>query len=118
MIDEGWFKTYGDWEFHEGRFPDPHGMMKELKALGFNESQQFSLAIDGNLTNLIKKDRPALGQLHLAGFPFLRIRESPLLMAEQLTLQQVLRQSCAVDHYKRLVLAVAVFMNQAHAQLG
>lgn len=35
MIDEGWFKTYGDWEFHEGRFPDPHGMMKELKELGF-----------------------------------------------------------------------------------
>ena len=35
MIDEGWFKTYGDWEFHEGRFPDPHGMMKELKEMGF-----------------------------------------------------------------------------------
>ena len=35
MIDEGWFKTYGDWEFHEGRFPDPHAMMKELKDLGF-----------------------------------------------------------------------------------
>lgn len=35
MIDEGWFKTYGDWEFHEGRFPDPHGMMQELKEMGF-----------------------------------------------------------------------------------
>lgn len=35
MIDEGWFKTYGDWEFHEGRFPDPHSMMKELKDMGF-----------------------------------------------------------------------------------
>jgi len=35
MIDEGWFKTYGVWEFHQGRFPDPEGMMKELKALGF-----------------------------------------------------------------------------------
>jgi len=35
MIDEGWFKTYGDWEFHEGRFPDPHAMMKELKKMGF-----------------------------------------------------------------------------------
>ncbi len=36
MIDEGWFKSYGDWEFHEGRFPDPHGMMKELKEMGFS----------------------------------------------------------------------------------
>jgi alpha-glucosidase (family GH31 glycosyl hydrolase) len=36
MIDEGWFKNYGEWEFHEGRFPDPDAMMKELKALGFS----------------------------------------------------------------------------------
>ncbi len=35
MIDEGWFKTYGNWDFDRGRFPDPKAMMKELKELGF-----------------------------------------------------------------------------------
>ena len=35
MIDEGWFKSYGDWDFDRTRFPDPEGMMHELKALNF-----------------------------------------------------------------------------------
>lgn len=35
MIDEGWFKTYGNYEFDPGRFPDPKAMMNELKDLGF-----------------------------------------------------------------------------------
>ena len=35
MIGEGWFKTYGDWDFDPGRFPDPKAMMNELKELGF-----------------------------------------------------------------------------------
>ncbi len=35
MIDEGWFKTYGDWEFEPTRFPDPKSMMTELHQLGF-----------------------------------------------------------------------------------
>jgi alpha-glucosidase (family GH31 glycosyl hydrolase) len=35
MIDEGWAKTYGDWDFDRGRFPDPNAMVKELHSLGF-----------------------------------------------------------------------------------
>jgi hypothetical protein len=35
MIDEGWAETYGVWDFHRGRFPDPLGMMDELHRLGF-----------------------------------------------------------------------------------
>jgi alpha-glucosidase (family GH31 glycosyl hydrolase) len=35
MIDEGWAETYGVWEFHRGRFPDPVAMMHELHRLGF-----------------------------------------------------------------------------------
>ena len=35
MIDEGWFKDYGDWEFDPARFPDPKAMMEELRGLGF-----------------------------------------------------------------------------------
>lgn len=35
MIDEGWFKRYGNWDFDRESFPDPKAMMKELKELGF-----------------------------------------------------------------------------------
>jgi alpha-glucosidase len=35
MIDEGWARNYGDWDFDHGRFPDPKAMMKELHGLGF-----------------------------------------------------------------------------------
>ena len=34
MIDDNWQEDYGKWNFHQGRFPDPHSMMKELKELG------------------------------------------------------------------------------------
>lgn len=36
MIDDGWSECYGDWRFHSGRFPDPAGMLRELKTLGFS----------------------------------------------------------------------------------
>lgn len=36
MIDDGWSENYGNWSFHTGRFPDPEGMIKELKLLGFD----------------------------------------------------------------------------------
>ncbi len=35
MIDEGWAKTYGDWEFDRSRFQNPDEMMRELHQMGF-----------------------------------------------------------------------------------
>ena len=35
ILDDGWQKDYGDWNFTEERFRDPVGMMKRLKAMGF-----------------------------------------------------------------------------------
>ena len=35
MIDEGWHKRYGEWEFDPYKFPDPKAMMDELHQLGF-----------------------------------------------------------------------------------
>ena len=35
MIDEGWEKSYGDWDFDRARFEDPVAMMRELHGLGF-----------------------------------------------------------------------------------
>ena len=35
MIDDNWQEDYGDWTFSGKRFPDPHGMMDSLHAMGF-----------------------------------------------------------------------------------
>lgn len=35
IIDDTWQRNYGVWEFDQKNFPDPHGMMKELKEMGF-----------------------------------------------------------------------------------
>ena len=35
MIDEGWQKDYGTWEFDGQKFPDPKAMVDELHAMGF-----------------------------------------------------------------------------------
>ena len=35
IIDDTWQKDYGVWEFNPAYFPDPKGMMTELKNLGF-----------------------------------------------------------------------------------
>lgn len=35
IIDEGWQKAYGDWQFDTAKFPDAKAMVKELHSLGF-----------------------------------------------------------------------------------
>lgn len=35
IIDEGWQKDYGIWEFDESKFPDPKEMIKKLHEMGF-----------------------------------------------------------------------------------
>ena len=35
IIDEGWQKEYGVWEFDQLKFPDPKGMIEKLHKMGF-----------------------------------------------------------------------------------
>ncbi len=35
ILDDGWMKGYGEWEFAEGKFSDPKGMVCELHKMGF-----------------------------------------------------------------------------------
>ncbi len=35
IIDDGWMTEYGEWTFNKEKFPDPKGMIKTLKELGF-----------------------------------------------------------------------------------
>ena len=35
ILDDGWMKDYGDWDFVEARFPSPKAMCDEIHRLGF-----------------------------------------------------------------------------------
>jgi len=35
ILDDGWSESYGVWQFHSGRFPDPKSMVDHLRELGF-----------------------------------------------------------------------------------
>ncbi len=35
ILDDGWMKAYGEWEFAEEKFSDPKGMMDALHEMGF-----------------------------------------------------------------------------------
>lgn len=35
IIDEGWHKPYGTWEFDPAKFPDPKSMVRQLHEMGF-----------------------------------------------------------------------------------
>lgn len=36
MIDDGWSEYYGDWTFHNGKFPNAKAMLDELHQMGFH----------------------------------------------------------------------------------
>ena len=59
MIDEGWQKHYGIWDFDRAKFPDPKAMMEELHSMGFTvmlwivplvncAGREFFLATEGD----------------------------------------------------------------------
>jgi Glycosyl hydrolases family 31 TIM-barrel domain/Glycosyl hydrolase family 31 C-terminal domain len=59
MIDEGWAETYGVWDFHRGRFPDPVAMMQGLHRLGFKVMLWICPYVSPNgaeFTNLFQSD--------------------------------------------------------------
>jgi alpha-glucosidase (family GH31 glycosyl hydrolase) len=35
ILDEGWMRSYGDWDFDTRAFPDPAAMVRELHEMGF-----------------------------------------------------------------------------------
>ena len=38
MVDHGWHEfSFGSWDFHRGRFPDPKGFVDEIKSLGYSD---------------------------------------------------------------------------------
>ena len=73
--------------------------------------QQFGLEVEGDVADLIQKQRAAFGQLELAQAPVHGAGEGAFFMAEQLALQQLPRYGGAVDGDEGLVPARRIIMD-------
>ena len=74
-----------------------------LKLALLENAQQFDLEIRRQVTDLVQKNSPPVGQLKLALFLAGRPGKGAPLMAEQLVFEQLGRQRRAVDGNKRMV---------------
>lgn len=54
MIDDTWQEDYGLWNFHPGRFPDPHAMMAQLHRMGFKVMLWICPFVSADQARLIK----------------------------------------------------------------
>ncbi len=64
-------------------------------------AQQFHLGPRNHLGDLVQENRSAVGELEYAGAPIVRAGERPLLVAENLALEQRFRNGRTVDRDKR-----------------
>ena len=94
-----------------GRRDDAHVDLDRLRAADAHElallehAQQLHLRRRRNLADLVEKERPRVGQLEAPEPPLGRAGERALLVAEQLALEQRLRQRADVHGDERLVRA-------------
>ena len=83
------------------------------KLVIFEYTQQLGLRGYGHLADLIQQQGSAFCQLKAAGASLQRARKSSLLMAEDFTLDQSLRDGGAVDRHEGFISAGTEFMNGA-----
>jgi hypothetical protein len=72
-----------------------------LHGVLLQEAQKLDLKGEGELAYLVKKERPAARLLDTALAFDVGPRERPLLVTEELTLQEVFRDSAAIDGEER-----------------
>src|SRR6267142_1205165 len=86
-----------------GRGEDPHVDLDVARAahaahdFRIEEFEELRLKRQGELSHLVEKDRAVLGRLEEAHAELRRVRESALLLAEELALQKLARDRGAVD---------------------
>src|SRR5574337_357355 len=90
---------------------------KPSERLALQDTRKFRLGWQLHLGDLIQEDGPAVRQLKTAGPPVYRPCKRAPLMTEDLALQQTLRDSRAVDRYKRTICAWALSMDGSGDQL-
>src|SRR5258708_38940597 len=78
-----------------------------FEALLLHESKKLRLQRRIEIRNFIEKYGAAVCRLQSPGFVFDRSSEAATDVTEQLTFEQILGQSCAIDHHKRSFAARA-----------
>ena len=95
---------------------DPVAADRPVLAL-LQHPQQLGLEVGRHLADLVEQQRAPLGHLEQPFLVALRAGEGPLLVAEQLRLDQVLRDRGAVDLDERPLRPLAVVVDRVRDQL-
>jgi hypothetical protein len=81
------------------------------------DSQQLHLRLLGEITDLVQEQGPSLGQGEAAGLVLLGVGECPLLVTEQLGLDQSVGDGGAVDRDERPIPARTQVVDRSGDQL-
>jgi len=109
-------------EIHVRRRDDPHVdrdrflSAEPLDLPSLQEAQQARLALDRHVADLVEKQRTAVRRFDPAHAPLVRAGERAALIAEQLRLQQVMRNRPAVDRDERPLAAAGTLVNRERRQ--
>ena len=105
-----------------GRCHHPHVGRQRLRASHplegafLQQAQEFGLRLQTHVADLVEKQHPAFGQLHLAQLARDGAGEGPPFVAEQLTFHQGLWKGAAVDLNKGTMAARALSVQGAGSQ--
>ncbi len=81
------------------------------------EAQQSRLQIEREVADLVEKQRSTGGALDESALALCGTGERAALVAEELRLDEIRRQRCAVDCNERAVAPLAVVVNRARGEL-
>src|SRR5512139_1587946 len=84
-----------------------------LKLPVLDRSEQLGLQLVGQLADFVQENRAVIGEFKTADLARRRAGEGALLPTEQLTLDEVGRQTGAVHADERLVFAIALPVEKA-----
>ena len=84
-----------------------------VEAPSLEHTQQHRLVLCRELTDLIEKERAAIGLLERTNATSIGARECPALMAKELARDELWRDRSAVDRHKGLIGARAPVVNRA-----
>src|SRR5207253_9294424 len=84
---------------------------------GLEHPQQLHLQLLRDLGDLVEEQRPAMAALEIALVLAVRAGERPLLVAEELALDQLWRHRAAVERQERRALAPAHLVDGLRGEL-
>jgi hypothetical protein len=88
-----------------------------LDLAGLDRAQELGLRLEREVADLVEEERAGVGELELALLRLHRAGERALLVAEELALDQVLRDRGAVELDERTLRAAAAEVDRARDQV-